>query len=50
MSKRSDALLIQDIIEAAEKIESYTQDINFDQFNNDSKTVDAVIHNFEIIG
>jgi uncharacterized protein with HEPN domain len=50
MSKRSDALLIQDIIEAAEKTESYTQNFNFIQFNNDSKTVDAVIRNFEIIG
>ena len=50
MSKRSDALLIQDIVEAAEKIESYTQNFNFNQFNNDSKTADAVIRNFEIIG
>ncbi len=50
MSKRSDALLIQDITEAADKIEAYTHSLDFDQFYNDSKTVDAVIRNFEIIG
>lgn len=29
---------------------SYTKDMTFDSFENDSKTVDAVIRNFEIIG
>ena len=50
MSKRSDTLLIQDIVEAAEKIESYTLNFNFNHFNSDSKMVDTVIRNFEIIG
>lgn len=50
MSKRNNTLLILDVIEAAEKIELYTQNLSFDEFNSDGKTVDAVIRNFEIIG
>lgn len=38
------------MIESAQKIMSYTKDMTFDSFENDSKTVDAVIRNFEIIG
>ena len=29
---------------------AYTQDMNYDDFVKDSKTIDAVIRNFEIIG
>lgn len=50
MSKRSPDLLIQDIIESAEKILEYTNGINYDEFKADSMRVDAVIRNFEIIG
>ena len=50
MSKRDPNLLIDDIIESAEKILNYTSDLSFNQFTSDSKTVDAVIRNFEIIG
>ncbi len=50
MSKRDNALLIRDMIESAQKIMSYTKDMTFDSFENDGKTVDAVIRNFEIIG
>lgn len=50
MSKRLPNLLIEDIIESANKILIYTSDISFDDFINDAKTVDAVIRNFEIIG
>src|SRR6056297_2106222 len=49
MSKRDNALLIRDMIESAQKIMSYTKDMTFDSFENDGKTVDAVIRNFEII-
>lgn len=49
MSKRSPDLLIQDIIESAEKILEYTNGINYDEFKADSMRVDAVIRNFEII-
>jgi uncharacterized protein with HEPN domain len=50
MSKRSDSLLIQDMLESALKIIKYTEELRFDQFQADDKTVDAVIRNFEIIG
>lgn len=50
MSKREPSLLVEDIIESAEKILFYTNNLTFEQFSNDGKTIDAVIRNFEIIG
>lgn len=50
MSKRNWQLLIQDIIESGNKILLYTSDMSFEEFVSDSRTVDAVIRNFEIIG
>jgi len=50
MSKRTSALLIEDIIDSGQKILNYTLGLTFDQFIADNKTVDAVIRNFEIIG
>ncbi|MCH5599403.1 HepT-like ribonuclease domain-containing protein [Niabella ginsengisoli] len=43
-------LLVEDIIDSANKILSYTDGYLFEDFINDDKTVDAVIRNFEIIG
>ncbi|MEY4877086.1 MAG: hypothetical protein RL708_2235 [Bacteroidota bacterium] len=42
--------LLNDIIEAIEKIYTYTEGMNYEIFLADNKTVDAVIRNFEIIG
>lgn len=50
MSKREPSLLIEDMIESANKILNYTQNLTYEQFVKDSRTVDAVIRNFEIIG
>jgi uncharacterized protein with HEPN domain len=50
MSERSSSLLIEDIIDSAKKILEYTNNLSFDEFSKDSKTIDAVIRNFEIIG
>jgi uncharacterized protein with HEPN domain len=50
MSKRSVLLLLQDIQEAIQNILDYTQDLSFEDFLDDSKTKDAVVRNFEIIG
>jgi len=50
MSKRDPKLLIEDILDSAHKILDYTKDLSFEAFTGDSKTVDAVIRNFEIIG
>lgn len=50
MSKREPKLLVSDILESARKILNYTEGQSYDDFTKDSKTVDAVIRNFEIIG
>lgn len=50
MSKRDFKLLIEDILEAINKISSYIADKSFDEFINDNKTIDAVVRNLEIIG
>jgi uncharacterized protein with HEPN domain len=38
------------ILDSIILIEKYTEDISFEEFEKDSKTIDAVIRNFEIIG
>ena len=50
MSKREPRLLIEDILEAANKVLAYTKGMDFDAFVHDEKTMDAVVRNFEIIG
>jgi uncharacterized protein with HEPN domain len=50
MSNRQPKLLLEDIIESAEKIILYTKSLTYNEFVADSKTIDAVVRNFEIIG
>ncbi|MDD2815800.1 MAG: DUF86 domain-containing protein [Thiotrichaceae bacterium] len=50
MSKREPTLLLNDITNSIQKIQSYTQGMLFDEFIQDDKTTDAVIRNFEVIG
>ncbi len=50
MSKRDPFLLLSDILNSIEKIKEYSKGHSFSTFINDSKTQDAVIRNFEIIG
>ncbi len=50
MSDRNSKLLISDIIESIEKINRYTQGLNFDNFLKEEIIIDAVIRNFTIIG
>ena len=50
MSNRDPRLLIGDILDSADKILAYTSGLSFEDFIGDSKTVDAVVRNFEIIG
>ena len=50
MSERSLELLVYDIWESIEKIERYTEGMTQENFQNDEKTTDAVVRNFEIIG
>jgi len=50
MSKREWKLFIEDILESIRLIKSYVENMGFDDFKNDRKTIDAVVRNFEIIG
>lgn len=50
MPSRNWQFRINDIIEAIEKIERYTTDMDYDAWLKDDKTVDAVIRNIEVIG
>ena len=48
--KRSSALLLYDIYQSVEKIETLTRDISFDQLMTDEKTKDAILRNLQVIG
>ena len=48
--KRDSRLYLDDIFDAIEKIEDYVEGLSFEEFSADSKTVDAIVRNFEIIG
>jgi uncharacterized protein with HEPN domain len=50
MSDRSPRLLLEDIIEAANKIFAFVEGMTLEDFSKDEKTKDAVIRNFEVIG
>ena len=49
MNKES-IILLEDIIDALEKVLKYTKNISFEEFCADEKTQDAVYRNFEVIG
>jgi uncharacterized protein with HEPN domain len=48
--KRDVRLYLDDIFDAVEKIENYVNGFTFEDFSEDSKTVDAIVRNFEVIG
>jgi len=48
--RRTTVQCLDDILEAAKKIEKYIHGITYDQFAADEMRKDAVIRNFEIIG
>ncbi len=50
MSKRNNQLLLEDILQSAQKIHRYTAKDTFDTFKENEQKVDAVLRNFEIIG
>ena len=50
MSRRDWALFVGDMLEASGKINGYISGLNFEEFQADSRTVDAVVRNLEIIG
>ncbi|OGI03543.1 MAG: hypothetical protein A2104_04085 [Candidatus Melainabacteria bacterium GWF2_32_7] len=50
MKKRNFNLFFHDILESINKIEKYTQDIDFENFIDNTMVIDAVTRNFEIMG
>lgn len=50
MPERDWRLFAEDILESVELIDEYIEGMEFDDFKQDSKTIDAVARNFEIIG
>lgn len=50
MSKRGDALLLADMLEAVERILRYTESMALEDFSEDELVQDGVVRNFEIIG
>ncbi len=50
MSSRSIELFLNDIIEAINRIEDYTENMDFLEFEKNNLVVDAVIRNLEVIG
>ena len=50
MSSIHEQSFLKDILEAIHRIQSYTEDMDYDIFQGDKKTQDAVMRNLEIIG
>ena len=50
MSRREWSLFVADMQEAIEKIAGYVDAMTFADFQSDTRTVDAVIHNLLVIG
>jgi uncharacterized protein with HEPN domain len=50
MSERDCKLLVEDMIEACDKIMKFTSNMDFNSFINDDRTVDAVLRNLEVLG
>lgn len=43
-------LRVEDILVRIQRIQKYLADLNYEEFSNDQKTIDAVVRNLEIIG
>lgn len=50
MPPRDWRLRVEDILDAIARIERYTANLSFDNFSADDRTIDAVLHNLEVIG
>ncbi len=47
---RDYSLYLEDIVECIEKVEEYTKNMTYHEFNNNQLVIDAVLRNLEIIG
>ena len=50
MKDRPHLLFLEDILSSIQKIEDYIGGMSFEGFQDDSRTIDAVLRNLEIIG
>ena len=50
MKKRDYRDYLQDIIDSIDDIESFTENMSFEDFGKDRKTINAVIRSVEVIG
>ena len=50
MSKRIPKLLIIDMLQCLEKMIDYTNGMTYDSFVSDSKTIDAILRNIQVLG
>ncbi len=50
MSRRGDREFLLDVLEACNRIISFTKGMSYEEFLKDLKTQDAVLRNIEIIG
>ena len=50
MSSREWIFRLEDILNALVRIQQYTQGFDLKRFDEDQRTIDAVVRNFEIIG
>lgn len=48
--RRKSNLYLEDILEAIERIEEYTENFDFEDFCENSMVIDATVRNLEIIG
>lgn len=48
--KRDSRLYLDDILDAIDKIAAFTKGMSFEQFQQDEKTIEAVVRKLEIIG
>ena len=49
MSNRKWKLFIEDILKSIKLVQSYTENMDFNNLKNNIKTIDAVVRNFKII-
>jgi Uncharacterized conserved protein len=48
--RRSESLLLYDILQSIEKIEEYTHSLSLEQLLHDERTKDAILRNIQVIG
>jgi uncharacterized protein with HEPN domain len=48
--RRDYKVYLEDVLEAAARINSYIKGLSKDQFKADNKTLDAVVRNLQVVG